>query len=439
MTQHHFSLFAGNAGFRKIMLLSAAVFAAGALLARPAPAMAAQGTVIYSFKGNADGAVPTGPLIADTSGSLYGVTYLGGQGEGGTVFQLSPPTTPGGAWTHTVLHTFQGGNDGDHPLGPLIFDDQGVLVGTTFEGGAGNAGVVFRMAPQGSNWTTTTIYSFRGGVDGAAPVGGLIRDTAGAFYGVTQSGGIAKAGTIYKLSPPPAGETSGSWRKLVLYAFGGGVDGAQPIGSLAFDKSGRLYGATLGGGASGGGTIFQLTPSAPLQTPWAKKTVYAFTGSPDGSSPNGSLVFSTSGAIYGTTSLGGPGFPTSRNIGVAFQLSPPAQGQTAWTYAALFDFTSRLYGPHLNDGLIFDTSGSLYGTSGEGAQFENAVVYRLTQANGQMGWTESVIWGVSGGVGAENPYLQGGLLFGQSGVLYGVLPSDIYALDYGRIFQVTTP
>lgn len=204
MTQHHFSHFAGNtAGSRKFMLLCAAVFAAEVLLSRPGPAMAAQGTMIYDFKGNADGAEPTGPLIADTWGSLYGVTYLGGQGEGGTVFRLSPPTTAGGAWTHTVLHTFQGGNDGAHPLGGLTFDEEGALIGTTSESGAASAGTVFRLAPQGSQWQITTIYSFRGGVDGAAPVGGLIRDLAGALYGVTQLGRNCQRRHGLPIVPPP--------------------------------------------------------------------------------------------------------------------------------------------------------------------------------------------------------------------------------------------
>ncbi len=435
MTRHHFYPVAGDAGIRKIVLLSAAVFTAAVLLARPAPAMAAQGT-IYNFQGSADGAEPTGPLIADTSGSLYGVTYLGGQGEGGTVFQLTPPSVSGGAWTHTVLHTFQG-SDGAHPLGSLAFDEAGALIGTTSEGGGANAGTVFRLAPQGSGWQIATLYSFRGGADGSAPAGGLIRDTAGAFYGVTQSGGIANAGTVYKLSPPLIGAAYAPWREIVLYSFGGGADGVQPIGSLAFDKSGRLYGATSSGGASGDGTIFQLTPSVSLQKPWAKKTIHAFAGA-DGSSPNGNLVFSTSGAIYGTTYSGGPNYPPY--IGVAFQLSPPAQGQTAWTYGQIFAFETRPLGPHLNDGLIFDTSGSLYGTSSEGGQPDQAVVYQLTPPpQGQTSWTETVIGGVSGGVTTLNPYLQGGLIFGQSGVLYGVLPGDINAQDYGHIFQVTTP
>jgi uncharacterized repeat protein (TIGR03803 family) len=164
-------------------------------------------TVLYSFKGGSDGSGPAAGLIADSSGNLYGTTYLGGAFASGcngifadlgcgVVFKLSP----GG--TETVLHTFTGGSDGGVPSGGLIADSSGNLYGTTSRGGASGrspsgSGVVFKLSPSG---TETVLYSLKGGSDGSGPAAGLIADSSGNLYGTTSGGGASGNGTVFKLT-----------------------------------------------------------------------------------------------------------------------------------------------------------------------------------------------------------------------------------------------
>jgi uncharacterized repeat protein (TIGR03803 family) len=166
----------------------------------------------------------------------------------GTIFKLSPQGEL------ATLHAFTGGSDGAAPDGGLIFDAAGNLYGTASAGGggrcSGGCGVVFRLAPSGSE---TVLYSFTGGSDGANPTRNLILDTVGNLYGAAASAGLGH-GVVFKLTP--AGKYS------VLHAFADGAnDGASPVG-MVMDKRGDLYGATFGGGTgcggSGCGTLFKI-------------------------------------------------------------------------------------------------------------------------------------------------------------------------------------
>jgi uncharacterized repeat protein (TIGR03803 family) len=149
--------------------------------------------VLYSFSGGSDGANPVGALVADKAGNLYGTTSQGGSSNCtagcGIVFELTPPATRGGVWSETVLCRFTGGSDGAAPESNLTFDAAGNLYGTTASGGgASHAGTVFELAPpstQGGAWTETVLYSFAGGSDGKSPVAGLVFDAAGNLYGTT--------------------------------------------------------------------------------------------------------------------------------------------------------------------------------------------------------------------------------------------------------------
>ena len=120
-----------------------AIIACVLLLAGSAFA-ASREAILYTFQGGADGSAPLSALVEDSKGNLYGSTSLGGNGfcgaanNCGTVFQLTPPTTQGGAWTKTVIHNFQGGTDGQLPLSGLILDGNGNLYGTTYYRGTGS-------------------------------------------------------------------------------------------------------------------------------------------------------------------------------------------------------------------------------------------------------------------------------------------------------------
>lgn len=201
--------------------------------------------VLYSFTGGADGDEPSGGLLRDGAGNLYGATLYGGsapQGAGnGVVFEVD---TTG---KEIVLHAFSGGADGKSPNGDLIHDAAGNLYGTAYEGGSSGNGVVFKLSPTGD---LTVLHTFRG-PDGALPAAGLIRDAAGNFYGTTTVGGSASNGIIFKLDTDD--------EETVLHSFKGS-DGALPFSKLAQDTAGNLYGTTQLGGACGVGIVFQLVP-----------------------------------------------------------------------------------------------------------------------------------------------------------------------------------
>jgi uncharacterized repeat protein (TIGR03803 family) len=241
--------------------------------------------VLYRFAGGSDGASPgIGSLIADKEGNLYGTTYGGGNLSCsppfgcGTVFELSPPAEGQTAWKETVLYRFAGGSDGQNPEAGLIADDSGALYGTTEGGEYGNAGTVFKLTPPAkgqTNWTEAVLYNFcsqPGCSDGKNPYAGLIADKEGALYGTTETGGRGGNGTVFKLTPPGKGQTA--WTEIVLHRFAGGSDGEGPIAGLIADNSGALYGTTLVGGTGAAGTVFKLTPPAKGQTNWTEAVLY---------------------------------------------------------------------------------------------------------------------------------------------------------------------
>lgn len=235
--------------------------------------------VLHYFSGPDDGNSYAGLLRVGNY--LYGTT-ANYNGEDGVVFKLSIKDG-----FETVLHSFTGGSDGSGPYGTLIADRAGNLYGTTSAGGASNYGVVFKIAPDG---TETVLYSFTAGPDGDTPYGGLVLDKAGNLYGTTGLGGGHGEGAVFKLAPDGT--------ESVLYSFTGGADGGLPVGSLLMDKKGNLYGTTYSFGTNDNGAVFKVAPDG------TETTLHTFTGGTDGSQPWGGLI-ETGGYLYGTTTLGG--------------------------------------------------------------------------------------------------------------------------------------
>lgn len=247
-------------------------------------------TVLHSFTGNPDGASPYAGLVMDTSGNLYGTTEQGGTSNLGTVFEVDKNGT------ESVLHSFTGGSDGTDPKARLILDPQGNLYGTTYSGGSGSAGTVFKLDTTN---TETVLYSFTGGSDGGNPFGGVTQDGNGVLYGTTENGGFAMhygccKGVAFSLS-------GGS--EQVLYTFTGGKDGGTPASDLVL-YNGVLYGTTLSGGFSGQGTAFSLT-MAKGKGKNKEKVLHGFTGKKDGASPRAGLLLNAQGVLYGTAQKGG--------------------------------------------------------------------------------------------------------------------------------------
>lgn len=219
--------------------------------------------VLHAFAGGNDGSAPNGPLVFDASGNLYGTTF-GDTTHAGTVFRLTPNRLSFG-WTETILYEFQGipygsGPDGANPAAGLIFDGAGNLYGTTEFGGAVAGGTVFKLTPNpGGSWTESVLHDFQGGNDGNNPAGGVIVDAAGSLYGTTLFGGPNTHGTVFKLTPSGGGH----WTETVLYGFAGRLDGGWPGAGVILDSAGHLYGTAVLGGTGGGehgGVVFEVTP-----------------------------------------------------------------------------------------------------------------------------------------------------------------------------------
>ncbi|MFZ0318786.1 MAG: choice-of-anchor tandem repeat GloVer-containing protein [Candidatus Sulfotelmatobacter sp.] len=266
-------------------------------------------TNLYTFTGGADGNLPSGGLVFDGVGNLYGATAFGGSEEGGmgAVFKLAPNGS--GGWTESVIYSSSVTND--HPTGPLIFDGAGNLYGV-WDGEDGDVGGVFELKPGSGGWTFASLYSFGGGNDGATPEAGVVRDAAGNLYGTTAYGGAHNDGTVYELSP-----NVGGYAFTVLHTFAGGNGGANSFNPVILDASGNLFGTALGG-ADNWGVMFELSPSS---SGWTYGLVHTFTGGPDGGYASG-LIFDLAGNLYGAAAYGArAGCLNDSGCGTVFKLS----------------------------------------------------------------------------------------------------------------------
>ena len=331
-----------------------------------------KGSVIYRFKGGSDGAGPSGTMVFDAAGNLYGTTVTGGNdevcaGEGcGTVFKLSP--NQDGTWTETILHRFLGSTDAAEPGLGVVFDAAGNLYGPA-QGGCIEEcnGTIFKLAPNpDGTWTESILYTFLGGLDGGFPTA-LVVNSAGNIFGATVSGGTSNSpcggcGTVFQLSPST---TSGSWEKTILYSFTDGLDGGLPSGGLLLDGAGNLFGETDDGGSfacpeSGCGVVYELTPESGS---WKFSVPHTFDGldGSKGNQPSGGLTLDSHRNMYGTTATGGLATCNNGNgCGTIFELSPETGGGFTFNVIAEFNGTT---GASPFAGVIVDASGNLYGTT----------------------------------------------------------------------------
>jgi len=254
--------------------------------------------VLYSFGANpGDGTGPASGLIFDGSGNLYGTTPNGGRFGTGTVFELSP--SGNGTWSEKVLYSFSAAKYGRSPSGILVFDVKGNLYGVTSGGGAHRGGTVFELTPgKKGSWREQVLHSFSG-KDGRQPIAGLTFDANGNLYGTAAQGGARNGGVVFELSPGG----NGTWTEQVLHYFGHAADGARPASGLTFDGSGNLYGTTRSGGSHGGGIAFELSPGSSGK--WTERVLHNFGKGEDAAQPVTSLVFDGSGNLYGTAQAGG--------------------------------------------------------------------------------------------------------------------------------------
>ena len=258
-------------------------------------------------------------------GDIYGTLAIGGTGDNGTVYKITP------SGTFTTLYSFSG-SDGHGTYSGITLGTDGNLYGTTLNGGQNNLGTIFKITPTG---TLTTLHNFtatEGGGAIAAPVEGKI---PGTFYGVTSA---SKAYSI----------TSTGTFKVLPQATPG--DSRVPL-ILASD--GNFYGTTSQGGSTSNGTVFSMSSAGAI------KIIYNFDNT-HGANPHGPVVQGSDGSLYGTTLVGGS---TANSEGVVFKLSTKG----AITVLHEFDITSTTDGYAPFAGLVAGSDGNFYGATYTGA------------------------------------------------------------------------
>jgi uncharacterized repeat protein (TIGR03803 family) len=308
--------------------------------------------VLYAFNGNNGG--PTGGLIFDPAGNLYGATHH-------TVFELSPSLD---GWVEDTLY------DGGGSSGNLVMDGTGNLYGTG--AGAYDDGGVFELSLGLGGWAESELYSFTcSHGDGCVAFAGPILDAAANLYGTTEHGGSSKncgagCGTVYQLRP----QSDGTWKETILHSFGSPGDGAFPgVGALVLDQYGNLYRTTDIGGPARYGTVFKLSPQA--NGHWKETILHSFSQGANRDHVSAGVVMDQAGILYGTTIAGG----TQCDCGVVYKLAPQANGK--WTYTVLHRFNGG-DGDSPDANLILDDKGNLYGTTPNGGPNGGGVVFEIT-------------------------------------------------------------
>jgi hypothetical protein len=312
-------------------------------------------------------------------------------------------------------------------------------------------------AAQASGYAT--LYSFKGGSDGASPEG-VILGKSGALYGTTLYGGANTCqtemsfylcGTVFELAP--AEEVP--WIKTMLYSFNGARGALPSYGArLAFGQNGALYGTTMAGGSNDvqgipvGGAVFELAPPANAGGTWTESVRYSFPQNyEEPSTPYSGVFIGSGGALYGTSVISHYAQGFGSWGGSVFSLTPPSVPGATWAESTLWDFYAD--GPSLgvnpNAGVV-SIGGSLYGTTLASSGFGGCgTVYQLSPPTAAGGtWTGTAIYGFTGGNGCES---LAPLTAGPSGVLYGTTVGGgsgtqctaYMAVGCGVVFQLTPP
>jgi hypothetical protein len=341
----------------------------------------------------------------------------------GSIFELQPPTVPGGAWSATVLYSFaRSSGDACDPSAPPIIGPDGALYGVTDVGGANDVGAVYEIQPPaaaGGGWTETVPYSFT--ALATAPFSVIIGPNRTLYVGTT-GGGADGTGSLFGLDPPAA--PGGSWSGTVLYSFPPGNEGGPT--SLTLGRDGVFYGTIAIGGTAPlyGGAAFELAPPAAPGGTWTETVLHYFQSHRDGCTPN-ALTPGDDGILYGTTfgTILLDGYPGPHGLGTVFELIPPASPGAGWTKTVLRQFgKGDLHGP---DSPLILRNGKLYGTS---STPKGGVVFEMQPPATPGGsWTRTILHAF---VNGETP--GGNLVMDKDGAIYGVtqVPNSLQGTVY---------
>ncbi len=342
---------------------------------------------LLSFNG-ADGRFASS-LITDADGNLFGTTSSGGAYGYGTVFEL---VNNGGGYTPVTLLSFNGA-DGANPSGGLIADAAGDLFGTTGEGGAYSApgllrGTVFELVNNGGgSYTPVTLLSFDG-ANAAGPVGGLFADAAGDLFGATAGGGAAGDGIAFEITnsgfvtkattSPPAASSNILWRN----ASTGAVELWSPNGSGGFtyenlgtvSTSWQIQGTGDFTGSGEDGILWQNSSTSAVEL-W----------NPNGS---GGFTYENLGAVNSSWKVQGTGDFTGNGADGVLWRNSSTGGVELWNSNGSGGFTYQALAP-VNTAWQIQGTGDFTGAGEDGIVWRNSSTgaVELWNPNGSGGFT----------------------------------------------------
>ncbi len=350
---------------------------------------------IISFGPNATaGSSPRGQLLEGSDGMLSGTTYQGGSNNLGTVFRAARDGT-----AFCVLRHFE---DCVFPFSGLVEGPSGHLYGTASGGGLHNAGAVFRLAKDGTGFISLHDFDPAAG-QGAAPIATLLKAADGKLYGTTAGGGSYNHGSIFRLNTDGRGFET-------IFSFGN-TNGSTPVAGLIQGQDGWLYGVTRNGGTGALGTLFRAALDGRDYT-----VLHHFSGGVgDGSLPFGNLLQASDGFLYGTTYSGG----SARDAGTVFRLNTDG---TEYTIVYVFGQNNSTEPSVPAAGLVEGQGGWFYGTTTHGGINDGGIAFALNSDG--TGFTVLHQFTGSAGDGSQ-PF--GALLKASDGALYG---STYFGGDY---------
>jgi uncharacterized repeat protein (TIGR03803 family) len=423
---------------------------------QPVVAVSAAPTLItlVTFNGT-NGEDPTGALIADATGNLFGTTSGGGANSNGTVFEVAK-TAGGYASIPTILYSFCAEincTDGRDPLAGLLADTAGNLfgttcLGTTIPGGANFGGTVFELVNNGgSSYTFKTLANFNGINGPSSPCANavLIADASGNLFGTLAAGGPLSGsfGGVFEIAKIPGGYASSP---TILYSFCAKTnctDGANPAGLFA-DADGNLFGTTTFGGATNDGTVFELVNNGGGS--YTLTTLVTFNGS-NGANPNGTLIADAAGNLFGTTSGGantscGTSYSPAGGCGAVFEIARTAGGYAS-TPTLLYSFcaqTNCTDGASPVAGLLSDADGNLFGTTAFGGLSNGLLgagtVFEIAKTAGGYAASPTILYSFCAKTNCTDGEVpEASLLADASGNLFGT--AAFGGVNAGTLFEIT--
>ncbi len=334
-----------------------------------------QATEAHAFGSSTDGSSPNGLLLKAGNGLLYGTTYEGGAKNVGVIFSYDISSG-----TETPLYGFLNADtDAQYPSAPLIQGTDTLLYGTTISGGDSYEGALYSFNI--SSNTLTVLHGFGAGNDARTPQGALFQLNDSLLFGLSQAGGYYGDGAIYKFNISTRTET-------VVYSFGSTGTDAQTCTDAALIQAtdGLLYGLSSGGGAYGLGTIFSFKPSSGVET-----VVHSFGNGTDGSTAYGTLTQVTDSLLYGMTFIGG-----THSDGTIFSYNIYTKQETdVHDFGSGTDGQYPYYGP-----LLKASDGLLYGLTNQGGANYYGIIFSFDVSTN----TESNLLSFGGNGYGHYPY-----------------------------------